>query len=191
MRKLRTRSQSPPITGPEVKPKSSQISPLFCSPLPSSFSITGSSLASSSQFPRHIPSPPSSQGDFCKTEIRTHHFSAQNPSASPDRSTPHHASLPSTTAPAHLPTTVSCQQSPTHSVPPTLLPSSSLGPQSSFLPQDFCTFSPFRQRCSSRLCTAHLSALSLSYTSSETLSWLFNVKNPHDLHNSCLCTFII
>lgn len=50
-----------------------------------------------------------------------------------------------------------------HTTPP-----SSWSPQSSFLPRDPCTLSPYCQRWSSLLCPADLSALSLSCASSKS-----------------------
>ena len=67
---------------------------------------------------------------------------------------------------------------PTHSAPPTLLPSSPSSSQSSFLPQDLCTCSAFCQKCFFLLCTAYFSALGLTGTFPKSLFLVIQCKGP-------------
>lgn len=174
MGKRRMRPQDQPIIGREVKPRSSQIGPFFSSRLPSPFSNALSS------FPwQPLANPPTTTllpvillprqaARVTSVKLKPGHITSlfKTPQQ-PVCPTFHHASSPRA-ALADLPRAAGCQQNVRALLHPILLPSRSLSPQSSLLPQEPCTLGPFCQSCSSLLRTADLLALSLSCTSSKS-----------------------
>lgn len=163
-----------------MKPGSFQTGPFCFSQCLHPFSV--GCLGSLLSFP---PNPPfssysspqkSSQSDVCKTEIGAYPQPSKLltiPTVQPSTMPAH----PSTTVPPTYPPYFQVPITPTHPAPLRYCP---LVPpaQSSFLPQDLCTYSAFCQKCFYLLCTAYFSALGLTGTFPKSLFLVIQCKGP-------------